>query len=295
LQKKGKSITIGIPTFNGAHRLNNCVESIKKWNDVPDGCKVDILILDDGSHEPKRSESFWVAAHHNIPIIPHKENMGISKSWNDLCQYGESDYIVLLNDDILVSKDWLTAGLYFLEHNDNVGAVGWDCYYVVDADIPVVLESSEPPEIWRDRNTKELQRTGKGAADPARSVPYYIMACAGYAFMFTRSNYEHVGGFDEGFRSFYEETDFGTRFAQAGMKSFMLHTPMLYHLWSATFADNQETLQPSRVMDESRRYYSKKWGGTPIEKHHEFMGPPVEIPSAWLEDGLSVHGIIREQ
>jgi len=296
------SILIGIPTYNGAHRLHACVESIRKAGDVPDGSKINIVLLDDGSPEPKRSESFWVAAHHNLPIIPHRENMGISKSWNDLCQSSDSDYIVLLNDDVLVSPGWLTAGLFFLENNSNVGAVGWDCYYILDEDIPVILEAERPPTIWRDRNTKELLAHGKGLADPVRTVPYYIMACAGYAFLFTRNNYDRVGGFDEGFRTFYEETDFGTRLARDGMKSFMLHTPMVYHLWARTMAENEAVLKPSKLMDDSRRYYIKKWevpesyhAHPALYVHPTFMGPPMDIEGTWLDHGKPVTGIIREQ
>lgn len=274
-----KTITIGIPTFNGSHRLNNCLESIEKWNDVPEGCKVDILLLDDGSHEPKRSESFWVASHHNVPIIPHKENMGISKSWNDLCQYGNSDYIVLLNDDILVSRNWLTAGLFFLEKNKQVGAVGWDQYFIIPSDVDVILEADEPPEIYRHPETKELLTKSQR---PYSDQPYRIMAATGSCFMFSREKYEVVDGFDERFISFYEETDFGTKLAEQGYPSYMLHYPRLYHLWSATFAENEVILKPSKIMDESRRKYREKWDGDTDQTNPRFMGKIPEFEVDYL-------------
>ncbi len=223
-----KSITIGIPTVNGPNRINNCLESIFKWNDVPSiasshgtlkhDYKVDLMMLDDGSKPTNVESMVWLSKFYNIPVLIHKENMGISKSWNDLANQGNSDIIVLLNDDILVSKNWLTSMCYFLENNDNAGGVGWSFYFITEMDIPTILEADKPLMIDRDPFTKELkheimtideaieQRLFQFAGQPGK-----VMCATGCSFALCRDKYLLTNGFDERMKSFHEETLTGDR------------------------------------------------------------------------------------
>jgi len=278
-----KKILIGIPTFNGAHRVNDCISSIVKWNDIPEGYDVEILLVDDGSHEPKRSEAFWVASHWNVPIIPHSENMGITKSWNDLASFGNHDIVVLLNDDILVSKHWLTALTFFLENNQGVGMVGWDQDFITAGDVKIILDSKKPIRIYRDPHTKRILAKDES---PISDKPGKMMVATGSAFAFTRDTYDLAGGFDERYKSFYEEMDFGTTLAQNGKPSFMLNYPRLYHMFSATFGENDHILMGSKTMAESREKYKEKWGGDLDYTDSKFM-PSLDASNAmWLDEKL---------
>jgi len=255
-----KNILIGIPTYNGAHMMANCIRSIKKWDDVPDGYKVDILLLDDGSSVlEKKEESIWCARHWNLPIIPHVDNMGISKSWNDLCQFGNYDVHVLLNDDILVSQNWLTSMVYFLDNNPQAGMVGWNQDFIKFTDSEVILEKDYPVRFYRDPRTKnEFEGKNWDLSDK----PGCMMVATGSAFAFRRDTYEIADGFDERYFSMYEEMDFGTTLTELGYPSYMLHYQRLYHILSATFAANPH-LDGTRQIIESREKYVEKWGGRP--------------------------------
>lgn len=279
-----KTILIGIITFNGSHRVHNCLQSIQKWNDIPEGYKVDMLVVDDGSHNPKVDEMIWISQQNNAPVLFHNTNKGISKSWNAICQYGDSDYIVLLNDDILVTKNWLTCMVYFLENNPNIGTMGWSFYFAIDEDIPQILEADEPLEIKRQPLTKAWDEDYVICGDrPGRGCQ-----SVGSCFAFTRKRYEEAGGFDEHYTSFYEENDFGTTLASLGYASYMLPYPLMYHLWGKTFQENPEVLKPQIRMNDSRRYYIEKWGGDTDVTNPKFMDKikPQEI--TWLDEDLEI-------
>ena len=264
------------------------MESINKWNDVPEGFNVDILIIDDGSPEPKDDEMMWISKHYNVPVVFHSENMGISKSWNDICRFGNSDYIVLLNDDILASKHWLTCMMFFLEENkDVVGAAGWNFYFAIDEDISQILEADEPLEIKRAPINKTWESDYPIADKPGR-----IMAATGCCFAFSRERYEQAGGFDEGYVSFYEETDFGTMLASLDYASYMLPHPYLYHLWGKTFAENAEILKPQIRMNQSRIYYKEKWGGDTNYTNPKFMDKIEPKKVKWLDKDLQVQEVV---
>ncbi len=271
-----KSITIGIPTVNGPNRINNCLESIYKWNDIPSivnskgtlkhNYKVDVMILDDGSNRANVESMVFLSKFYNIPVLIHKENMGISKSWNDLANQGNSSIVVLLNDDILVSENWLTSMCYFLENNDNAGGVGWNFYFITEMDIPAILESEKSLMIDRDPFTKEL-RNEVMTIDEAieqglfqfTGQPGKVMCAVGSCFALKREVFELIdGGFCEEMLSFSEESLMFSQLSALGYPSYMLPEFVLYHEWSATFRTNPH-LEASKRMIESRKIYCEKF------------------------------------
>lgn len=274
---------IGIPTFNGSHRVDNLLKSIFKWNDQPTGYTTDILLVDDASHAEKHEEMLWIAMHYNIPVIPHKENFGITKSWNDMAGFGGADIIVLLNDDILVSQNWLTVMVYFLERNPGCGTVGWDQDFITYGDTQSVINSDNPIRIYRDPSSKKLFSFPRY---PESDRPGRHMAPTGSAFAFTRESYELVGGFDERFKSFYEEMDFSTKLVEQGKPGYMLHFPRLYHMFSQTFSENDDFLRGSEELARSRQKYIKKWGGDLDYTDKKFMPKIEPVRVQWLDNNL---------
>lgn len=276
-------VTIGIPTFNGAARVHHCIQSIQKWADEPDGWDVDIFLVDDGSPDGGWQSMAWIGKHYNVPILFHAHNMGISVSWNDVVRNQHSDVYVLLNDDILVSRHWLTSALYFLERNDKVGTVSWSNNVIVSADVQAVLDADEPLEIYRDPENKRLLHE---PASPARAVPELALHPHGSCFAFTRKAWEAVGGFDERYVCFWEEVDFGTMLTEKGLLSYLLPSPVLYHEWSRTFDENAEALNPAKLMNDSRAAYHDKWGATSAEMSAALLNNMEPVEVTWLDSNL---------
>jgi len=106
--------------------------------------------------------------------------------------------------------------------------------------------------------------------------------------------FELAGGFDESMKSFHEESHFGSLLAAKGYPSFGLPYPMLYHIWSATFAANPE-LKAHERMIQSRRLYCEHWNVPPEyhEKPFEYTHPLImskidPTPVKWLGPNLEV-------
>ncbi len=274
-----KAITVGIITFNGAHNINQCLKSIKIANDVPDGCKVEFLLVDDGSMTPHLESMRWVQREWQIPVIYHQENLGISKSWNDICNYGNSDYIVLLNDDILVVDNWLTCGLYFLENNDRIGTVGWDFFRIKEEDIDLILNGEL---IWRDKRTARLlDKQPEFFIKPALDI-----RSPGCSFMMSREIFNVTNGFDENYKSFYEEFQFGLELTLQGLHNITLPYPGLWHIWGHTFGHHHEKLKPSQRMLQSSMYFKEKWGGDIPEVKGRLMEGIAPTEVKWLDKQL---------
>lgn len=260
-------ISIGIPTYNGAWRLNNLLKSIYLRTPEIALEQAHVVVVDDGS--TVRSVSAVVeewAKKMPLTLIDHGKNLGISAGWNTAVRAHACDYAVLINDDVIVSKDWLRSLIYVLENSPGVGCVGqnWNAFLAEDVEKLLESASSDLDVVPRDPMTKihVPERRNLEGCDPGR-----VMAPTGQLFGFRRSDFDAIGGFDETYRSFYEESCFGTSVAKRGLIGCQLNWPFNWHMWSATFGTNPE-LKASERMAASREHYRQKWAVP--EGIHEF-------------------------
>jgi len=87
------SFAIGIPTLNRSDLLNQALDIyFKNFTDVQ------IFIIDNGNQNIQSRKN-------NFKIIKPKENLGVARSWNKLCDevFKEHEYALILNDDIQIN------------------------------------------------------------------------------------------------------------------------------------------------------------------------------------------------
>lgn len=262
----GKRFHIGIPTYNGASRVENCLYSIYKYTDMKE---VTITILDDGSNEQNRQHMKQLSIQYGIPFIQHDKNYGITRSWNDLVQSARVNISILLNDDIYVVPNWLHAIVFLLDNNENIGAVSWDYWFCTYEDMLQKRQNEAYDIPSRHHTTKEVLSAQK--KEDYKNTPGLVMCPAGCCFAFKRAMYDTVNGFDPNYISFYNESDFGTKLTQMKYLVFGLPWPKLYHVWGQTFNENAVALNASNSMAHDRNYYVQKWGGDFDYTNPKFM------------------------
>lgn len=241
-------IGIGAPTYNSVKRLEMLLSSLELYRDYEYDYKV--VILDDGTPNLEmRKEVEGLALRFGVDFIQHEKNEGIPAAWNSLTNhFKDIDYMLLLNDDICVcDENWLKCAVYALENNQKVAVVGFPL-------IQIDPTTSLPNKNY---NLPDLN-----------SKPGRVGACVGCSFMFRKSVFLEIKGFNELLRSFYEETLFGFEVAKIGYYSVMIPYPPIEHRGSMTFASNFELniTKPNPdicSMDEYINIMSKKY---PIER-----------------------------
>jgi glycosyltransferase involved in cell wall biosynthesis len=270
-------IVIGIPTFNGSWRLGNLLKSI--WLRTPELATGEacVVVVDDGSPNVSETRKVIEEWKGKIPLdfVEHGTNRGISAGWNTASRFHSCEHVVLVNDDVIAPSanldggvSWLQPMVYVLQHSPGVGVVGPNWHAFIGDDVAKLLESrdSDKEVIPRDPVSKNPtpSRRDLEPCDPGR-----VMAPGGQCFAFRRSDFDAIDGFDEGFKSFFEESSFGTSMA-AGRKdaaSPQVLKPMIgvglnwaqvFHMWSQTFNENPQ-LEAHERMRVSRTYYYQKW------------------------------------
>lgn len=280
---KNARIKIGITIYNDFEYLAMLLQSIRLYTYIKE--PYDVVVCDDCSRDDMREKARAVCAEYGAVFLEHDKNMGVAASWNHLVLSlnRDAEIIVILNNDILVVPNWLRVGVHFSDTNkDNpqIGSCFWQPVNRVSKDMMRLFLPTLGSTTYITKDT--VTNDSLGFVD-TRHVDARVgefqgigkcMAPAGCSFLVRRSVFEEVGMFDERYKAFFEESDWGTQCAVKGRAAFGFAYPRPYHTHAGTFSDHPE-LGPI-IMPESRALYRKKWGvqdGRPDfdDTHEKFM------------------------
>lgn len=287
-------IMIGIPTYNGAHRVEMLLTNLKQR--TPLDQPFEIVVCDDSGKPHHRDRVRNICAAHGATFVCNLKNKGVAGSWNTLVRATDHEMAVLLNDDVLVAKDWLNYLTYAVRENPAVGSFSMNCRFITADDAKEIVKGPDSKVIplnvyWKGTH---LVRDERFKVMPLEEDNHCgrVMCPAGCFFGFRRETYEKVGGFDERYRAFYEETDFGVSLAHRGMPTFTLPVPAdNYHIWSATFASAPE-VPAGQIMKDSKAKFVEKWSkilgikfNDAPDIHHLLMDKIPLMKVRWLGIG----------
>lgn len=288
-------VTIGIPVYNRGAALVNLLQNLRQR--TPSDIDHEIVVVDDSGRPAHRQLTRGACQQYGATYVEHDKNRGVAAGWNTLVRAGKnSEFLVILNDDVFVAKDWLSYMVYALKENPRVGSFGMNCRFIAREDSAEIIQSQDAKVIplnvhWRGA---ELIRNERFKSMPPEEdgAPGKVMCPTGCFFGFRREIYDLVGGFDERYFAFYEETDFGVTCAHKGYPSFSLGVPdHNYHIWSASFGSAPE-IDAGGVMARSRAAFVEKWrailGVTfndAPEIHHLLMDKIPAFSVKWLGIG----------
>ncbi len=114
---EARSASIIIPTFNGASRIGNCLDSLMKQTV---GQNVEILVVDDGSTD---NTANVVREHSSVRLIT-QANAGPASARNRGALEAQGKILLFTDDDCMPMPDWLEAMLGPFKDPEVVGAKG---------------------------------------------------------------------------------------------------------------------------------------------------------------------------
>lgn len=272
-------VLVGVPTYSGADTLLPwCLQAVRQR--TPDQTAFDLFVVDDSGKPDHVRRATETCRRFGAHLLVHPHNRGVAAAWNTLARAGSHEQVILLNDDFIVSPGWVDTMSYFLEQNPSAGSAGYHAFFITREDVPHLLSGPDARVTPRDPFTKAPKPEEFTQRD-GTSAPGRCMAPPGCGFGFRRSVFDAVGGFDERYKSFYEEADWGTACAKLGYPAYTLQWPFCYHIWSATFGQSPE-LKASTRMHHSRAAYIQKWGTHTEETHVKFMSAIPFHHTKWL-------------
>lgn len=221
-------IAVVILNYNGVQFLKQFLQNV-----IENSPEAEVIVADNASTD--ESVDFLRSNFPNVRLIQNDSNTGFAGGYNEALKHVKSDYYLLLNSDVEVSKGWLQPLIDCLDQNPKIGACqpkvlahhnkskfehagaagGFlDCFYY---------------PLCRGRIFDHVE-TDSGQYDNDADIFWSTGAC-----MMIRSELFHqLGGFDPKFFAHMEEIDLCWRIQSQGYSIRFIHNTKVFHVGGGT-------------------------------------------------------------
>jgi glucosyl-dolichyl phosphate glucuronosyltransferase len=127
-------ICIGLPTWNRADVLYRTLQQLFQVT-VPDGVSLEVFVVDNNSTDHTQDILKRFDREGRLRVLFEKRQ-GRSWALNRAISEAEGDYIIWIDDDILVSEGWLAAYSAAFRHYPRAGVFGGSIVPRVESDVP---------------------------------------------------------------------------------------------------------------------------------------------------------------
>ncbi len=247
------SVSVVIPHYGDAAPTRRLVEQLRNQHDAP----AQIIVVDDASPEPYEGDG--------DDLIRRSVNGGFGTAVNTGVAAAREPWLLILNSDVEIGTevvgDLLRAAAEYPDallaprvlHPSGAVATSTRLFPTLRSQL---IEALDPIGAFRYAPWY-VRRAGldprcRSAKAPLTDVDW----CTGEALLLLTDTFRSVGGFDEGFFMYFEETDLQRRLARLGCRRVYLPSVVVTH-------EGGGSTDPARVegwMMASRFRYAGRWG-----------------------------------
>jgi GT2 family glycosyltransferase len=209
--------TLVIVTFNSSDALPACADALATLA-VAGG--YELIIVDNASHDDSVAVVTQRMPH--AKLLTNTINRGFAAAVNQGVVAGSGRIVATLNPDTMVASDWLQSLITVLDTDPHVGIVG-----SAISDFAGMLTHTGGDYHPLTFHTNHHDAPNNQLSD----VPYVT----GAGIAMRRSDWERVGGFDEGFfPAYFEDVDLCLRVRAAGLRCVYQPQARLRHQESSS-------------------------------------------------------------
>lgn len=217
--------SIIVVNYNGRQHLERCLRSVLPTISSRD----EILVVDNGSTD---GSADWVQQEFpSIRVVRSPINGGFGYGCNLGVRHAQGGYLVFLNPDTAVEKGWLEPLLAVLDDGPVALATA------------LILLMDDPERVNTAGNNVHFTGLAfcrkAGAPRWALAEPTDVAAISGAAFAIRRSIWEMLGGLDESFFLYVEDTDLSWRARLAGYVCRWVPGSVVYHRYALHFREGK--------------------------------------------------------
>lgn len=189
-----------------------------------------MLIVDDHSNDntaPIVREDFP-----NFKLIQTPKNVGFAGACNHGLAQASTHYVGFLNNDAFPEKDWTEIMTQELDRDNQIAIV---CSKVYQKNTRIIDSAGGIIEYpLGEAPPRGYFQEDKGQFNESTDVAY----ASGTAMIARTDLLRKIGGFDESYRNYHEETDLAWRLRLAGYKIRYIPQPSTQHIGSYTMGSN---------------------------------------------------------
>ena len=235
-----KKTSIIIPYYNNGFYTYQCIKSIQANTHL----NYEILIIDNASTDKWANK---IKAIKGIKYIRNRSNLGFAGAVNTGLRQAIGDYLLILNNDVIVSQFWLERMLLPIERGE-LDLVG-----------PISNEISGPQKINLNYNgLDEYHIKSKHYTNKYKSKLIRTDRVVGFCMLFKRELFNDIGYFDERYEiGNFEDDDYCLRLKLKNYRMGFTHGCYIHHYGSLSFKNNQFTYND--ILNVNRERFLTKW------------------------------------
>jgi GT2 family glycosyltransferase len=244
-------VSIILVNFNGIAVILNCLASIQRH--LMPG-EYEVIVVDNQSTDG--SVDAIAEAFPQVQLLLAPRNDGFGAGNNLGAKAAQGEFLLLLNSDTEISSNILSPLLAMADRNGEIGILGPqlrnpDASFQISTSPAISLQG----EAAAVKLLRQYERDPESVVQQF-STPQAVDIVVGAAMLIRRSLFESLGGFDEDYFMYFEESDLCQRAREAGWQVWYIPEVQVMHIKGAS---TQQQASPMRL--EYRRsqllYYQK--------------------------------------
>ncbi|HYP39795.1 MAG TPA: glycosyltransferase family 2 protein [Chloroflexia bacterium] len=213
------------------------------------------LALDNGSDNQQEALARIRTAFPEVRTLASKRNLGFAGGCNvgmrAALELG-AEYLLLLNNDVLLQPDAIAELVAALQGDASAGAAG-----------PLIYYASEPERVWFGGGKvrmggRVLPEHGEDAGIQRGSPTMESAWLPGTAMLVRREAVARAGLMDAGYFLYWEDVEWCFRLRSAGYRLLIVPRSVIYHKVNATSGDLPLTIV--YYWERNRLRFIERWG-----------------------------------
>lgn len=283
-----KKLSVIIVSYNVKYYVEQCINSLR-WalRDIDS----EIIVVDNHSRDGsvdylhKRFGS-------NITLIASNHNLGFAKANNRAIENSESEYILLLNPDTIVTEDSISEAVTFMDSHPQAGGLG---VRMLKSDATNAMESRRGVPTPMTAFYKMCGLCSMFPTSPrfghyymsgiSWDEPHQIEIISGAFCMLRKKALDEVGLLDEDFFMYGEDVDLSYRILQGGWENWYLPSVILHYKGESTLKSSFRYVHV--FYDAMLKFFRKHYGhmlffiSLPIKLAIVFKATMALITMSW--------------
>jgi hypothetical protein len=236
-------VSIIIVYWNDPEFVRKCLQSVEQL----DYSNLEIIVVDNGSTDdsaPRVQTEFP-----RVQLLRVQINCGFARANNIGIRASKGKYVVLLNSDTTVEKDWIRRQVEVCEKDPGVGMCG--------GRMRLMREPEKINSIGMILTRAGLaQHIGDGEVDRGQYEQQRpIFGVSGACAFCRREMLDRIGLLDEDLFAYYEDVDLSWRAWLGGWKCVYVPSAVLYHYRNVTMSKDESLVWEYRFLRQRNRLW----------------------------------------
>ena len=267
---KEQLVSIIILNFNGAAHIEKCIESIKAHTDEP----YELIVVDNASTDNSLA---YLRTLKDITLVENPENLGCPPARTQAMALARGEYVVLLDNDTIVTPGWLTTFCGYARRNPTIGLFGPCSNHVIG-----LQKVDEVPY----EDVQGLEAFARTFSDQNRGCLTIVPRLVGFCMFIRRAVVDRIGAPDPRFGKFgFEDDDYVWRAIIAGFQAAIAQDIFIHHIGGPQVKGDT---QYNRYLLDAWEIFKAKWDlpadlecGTPLEVT-EYLAQPFDMDKHFI-------------